>query len=74
MSNLVLLLLRVSWILPDGLESVFDRIIEVMHEEVDNIICFSDQSIPWHIHFKLGDVQCSFIAGVASPINEIGGK
>ena len=71
-SNLVLVLLQVSWIICGGLESVFDWIIEVMHEEMANIILFAEQPRLWHLTVKLGYVQCSCIASVTAPINEIG--
>ena len=71
-SNFLLVLLRVGWVLPGRLESLFDRIIEFMNDEMANIIRFADQPIPWRLTVKLGDVQCSCIAGVAEPINEIG--
>ena len=67
-----LVLLWVSWILPGGIDSLFDHIIEVMHEEIDNIIRFSEQPSPWRFNVKLRDIECSFIAGVAAPINGIG--
>ena len=59
-------------ILPGGLESVLDCIIEVMNEDMANIIRFTEQPILWPLTIKLGDVHCSCIAGVSAPINEIG--
>ena len=69
---MVLVPLRVSCIPPGGLENLFERIIEVMHEEMTNIIRFANQTSPLHLTVKLGDFQCSCIAGVASTINDIG--
>ena len=71
-SNFFLVLLRLSWILPGSLESVFDRIIEVMHEDMDNIIRFDKKSSLGRLDVKIGGFQCSCIVGVAEPINEIG--
>ena len=68
---MVLVLLWGIWILSGGLESVFDWIIEVMHEEMANVIRFPKQPISWRFTVKLRNVQCSCIAGVAALINEI---
>ena len=70
-SNFFLVLLCVSLILPGEIESVFDRIIEVMHEEMANVIHFAKQPSPWHFTLNLRYVQFSCIAGFAAPINVI---
>ena len=69
---MVLVILKVCWILPDRLEYVFKRTIEVMQEEMTDIIRFSEQPSPWRLTVNLRDVQSSYIAGVASPITHIG--
>ena len=69
---MVLVLLRASWIIPGGIGSVFDRFIEVMYEETDTVIRLSEQPSPWRFTVNIRDVQCSCIAGVTAPINEIG--
>ena len=50
---LVLVLLWVSWILPGEVESVFDCLIEVMHEDMANVILFPDQPFPWSFTVNL---------------------
>ena len=72
LSNLVFVPLRVSCISPGGLENLFERIIEVMHEEMTNIIRFAKQTSPLRLTVKIRYFQCSCIAGVASTINDIG--
>ena len=42
-----------------------------MHKEMTNIIRFADQPSLLRLTIKLGDFQCSCIAGVAAPINEM---